>query len=222
MMEKQLVRFKELIERGRYLFHVHTDWTDGTSSLPEYCEAAKRLGFQSLIVVEHIRKEASYDFTAFLNLVERQRSIQNLEIAVGVEAKVLEDGKVDMPDTINSCIEVLAIAEHAFKGDADTLAEALCQAFKHYSKSGIPCVWVHPGLKLVRSFNAERAFKEVLQTALSNGVRIEYNLRHDLPPDWALSEVPRSSIVIGLDAHSVEEVERLTKVVLDQEMALKR
>lgn len=217
MTGKRPAQFEELLKRGRYLFHVHTDWTDGKSSLPEYCETARRLGFQSLIVVEHIRKEASYDFAAFLNFVERQRSIQNLEIVVGVESKVLEDGEVDMPDTISSCIEVLAIAEHAFKGDADTLAEALCRAFKHYSKGKIPCVWVHPGLKLLRSFNAERAFKEVLQIALSNGVWIEHNLRYGLPPNWTLCEVPRASLVIGLNAHSVEEVERFAKEALEKE-----
>lgn len=220
--EKQPARFEELLRRGRYLFHVHTDWTDGKSSLSEYCETARKLGFQSIIVVEHIRKEASFSFNAFLEFVEQQRRTQEVEIAVGVEAKILEDGTVDMPDTVSSHIEVLTIAEHSFEGDADMLAEALCRAFRHYSRGNIVCVWVHPGLKLLHSFNAERAFKDVLEVALSNGVFIERNLRYDLPPHWALSRVPRSSVVIGLDAHSVEEVKRLAKVVLDHEMELKR
>lgn len=207
--KRQPARFEELVRRGHYLFHFHTDWTDGKSSLPEYCEAARGLGFQSIIILEHIRKETSYDFATFLELVEQQRRMWDLGIVVGVEAKVLEDGTVDMPEAAGSHIEVLGIAEHSFGGDANVLAEALCQAFRHYSKGNLACVWVHPGLKLLRKFKAERAFEEVLEVALSNRVFIEHNLRYDLPPSWVLSRVPQSSVVVGLDAHSVEEVKRL-------------
>lgn len=218
MRRKQPDRFEKALERGKYLFHIHTDWTDGISSLSEYCEAAKKLGFKAIILLEHIRKRCSYNFDAFFKLAQQQESKHDVEIVVGVEAKVLPDGTVDMPDSIYSQIEVLGIAEHSFKGDAGMLAKALYQAARWCRELGFPCVWVHPGLGLLHTYNDRLAFQKIMDVALCNGLYIELNLRYNLPPEWALNKIPSRSIVVGLDAHSVEEVRRLARRVLDKEI----
>lgn len=217
MKGKQPDRFERALKRGSYLFHIHTDWTDGRSSLAEYCEAAKRLGFETIILVEHVRKKCSYDFDAFSKLAQQQELKHGVEIVLGVEAKVLPDGTIDVPDSVYSQIEVLGIAEHSFKGDASMLAEALYQALRRSSKLGFPCVWVHPGLGLLHRYNDRAAFQNAVDIALCNGLYIERNLRYNLPPKWALSEIPSRFILIGFDAHSVEEVQSLARRVLDEE-----
>lgn len=102
MTEKQPGQFEQALRRGRYLFHVHTDWTDGKSSLADYCVAAKKYGFQSIILAEHIRRDPTYNFWEFLQLVEEQQASHAIEIVVGMEAKVLPGGFLDIPDRVLS------------------------------------------------------------------------------------------------------------------------
>lgn len=218
VMGKQLGQFEQVIRRRRYLFHIHTDWTDGESTLADYCIAAKEIGFQSIILLEHVRRECTYDFRAFLRMVEEQRSAHAMEILVGAEAKILLDGSLDISETVLSNVQVLGIAEHGFQGDANTLVHALGRAFKSYRGAEFARVWVHPGLKLLqRQPMATQFFQKAMQLALEHEVYIEVNLRHKLPPESFLSLIPSSKAVVGLDAHSVGEVKGLGEIALGLE-----
>ena len=217
-MKKQPGQFEQVIQRGRYLFHIHTDWTDGKSTLADYCIAAKEIGFQNIILLEHVRKECSYDFRAFLRMVEEQRATHAMEILVGAEAKILLDGSLDISETVLANIQVLGIAEHGFQGDAFTLAHALGRAFESYRGAEFARVWVHPGLKLLqRRPMSMKFFQEIMQLALENEVYVEVNLRYKLPPKTFFSLIPSSKAVVGLDAHSVDEVKGISKIALDLE-----
>ena len=79
-------------------------------------------------------------------------------------------------------------------------------------------VWVHPGLKLLKQ-KANEMFQEVMHYALNYGVYIEVNLRYNLPPESFLLQIPASKLVIGLDAHSVDDVKKFGKKILDLEIA---
>ena len=217
-MEKQPGQFEQVIQRGRYLFHIHTDWTDGKSTLADYCIAAKEIGFQSIILLEHVRKECSYDFRAFLRMVEEERVTHAMEILVGAEAKILLNGSLDISETVLANIQVLGIAEHGFQGDASTLAHALGRAFESYRGAEFARVWVHPGLKLLqRRHMSMKFFQEIMQLALENEVYVEVNLRYKLPPKPFFSLIPSSKAVVGLDAHSIDEVKGLSEIALDLE-----
>jgi len=216
-MAKWLGRFEKMLRRGHYLFHVHTDWTDGKSSLADYCLSAKMMGFRSIVLTEHIRRKPSYDFRALLQLAREQQSIHGLEILVGVEAKVLPNGLVDVPEWILSEIDVLAIAEHSFQGDATTLADSLSKALDSFRNAEFARVWVHPTLGLLKKSAPEPLSHGVLQAALRAGAYIEVNLRYRLPPESLLASVTLSNVVIGFDAHSVADVERLAGEALHWE-----
>lgn len=221
MMGKHSDQFEEVLRRGRYLFHIHTNWTDGKNTLADYCVVAQKLGFKSVIIAEHIRRQCNYDFRAFLEAAERQRTNGRIDVIVGVEAKVVPGGFLDIPLWVLSKIKVLAIAEHSFEGDVYALARALMQVFKSLQNAEFARVWVHPGLKLLREYSAPKVvFQEVLHAALEYNEFIELNLRHRLPPELLLSRIPPSRVVIGLDAHSVEEVEVLAEEALRIEGAL--
>jgi len=215
---KQPGQFEQVIRRGRYLFHFHTNWTDGESTLADYCKAAKEVGFQSIILLEHVRKECSYDFLALLQIVEEQRAAYGIDILVGAEAKILPDGSLDISERVLSNIQVLGIAEHGFRGDVSTLVHALGQAFESYQGEAFARVWVHPGLKLLQwQPMSPQFFQEAMRLALEHELYIEINLRYKLPPEPFISLIPSSKAVVGLDAHSVDEVKGLGEIVLDIE-----
>jgi len=168
--------------------------------------------------LEHVRKELSYDFRAFLRMVEEQKAAHGMEILVGAEAKILRDGSLDVCKTVLSNIQVLGIAEHSFRGDMHALVRALGRAFGSYERAEFARVWVHPGLKLLRGqARSIEIFRETMQLALEHEVYIEVNLYYRLPPEPLLSFIPSSKAVIGLNAHSVDEVERLGEIALDLE-----
>jgi len=220
-MEKQPGQFERVIQKGHYLFHIHTDWTDGKSTFADYCIAAKEIGFQSVILLEHVRKECSYDFRAFLQMVEEQRAAHAMEILVGAEAKILPDGSLDISEIVLSNIQVLGIAEHSFQGDVHALVRALGQAFESYQGASFARVWVHPGLKLLQwQPMSNRFFQEVMQLALEHEVYLELNLRHKLPPESFHSLIPSYKAVVGFDAHCVNEVKDFAKIALDLESRL--
>jgi len=220
-MGKQPGQFEQFIRRGRYLFHIHTDFTDGRNTLSEYCRVAKETGFQSIILLEHVRSECSYDFRSFLRNVEEQRKINSMEILVGAEAKILLDGSLDVSEAILRDIQVLGIAEHSFQGDIHELAHALFRVVESYKGAGFARVWVHPGLKLLQYRPLSmKLFQQVIRLALEHDAYIEVNLRHKLPPESFLSFIPSSKAVVGLDAHSVDEVKGLSEMALDLEMKI--
>jgi len=210
-------RFEKTLRKGNYLFHIHTNWTDGQSSLSEYCAVAKEMGFQSIIVLEHVRRECTYDFQDFLRMVEEERVAHQIEILVGVEAKILPNGFVDVPEAILPHVQVLGIAEHSFQGKIAELSHALQLSFQHYQKIVPALVWVHPGLKLLKQLQAFKAFQETMKFALNVGAYIEVNLRYNLPPEPFLSQIPTYRLVIGVDAHSINEVKEFGKAILDLE-----
>lgn len=217
-MEERLGQFEQAIRRGRYLFHIHTDWTDGMNSLADYCITAKEIGFQTIILLEHVRKECGYDFRAFMRMVKENKSANDIEILLGAEAKVLPDGSLDISETILENIQVLGIAEHSFKGDTNTLFRALSRAFKSFQSAEFARVWVHPGIKLLqRQPESFRFFQKAIQIALDNKVYIEVNLYHKLPPEYFFSLIPLSKLVIGLDAHSVDDIKLFSEAAFDLE-----
>jgi histidinol phosphatase-like PHP family hydrolase len=218
---RQPGQFEQFIQRGRYLFHIHTDWTDGKSTLADYCIAAKEIGFQSMILLEHVRRECTYDFRAFLRMVEEQRSAHAMNILVGAEAKILPDGFLDISEAVLSDIQVLGIAEHSFRGDVNMLVHALGRAFESYRGAEFARVWVHPGLRLLQwQPMSPQFFQEAMRLALEHELYVEINLRYNLPPEPFISFIPSSKAVVGVDAHSVDEVKRLGEIILDLESTI--
>lgn len=214
-MGQSLELFEKVIRKYTYLFHFHTNWTDGKNSLADYCVVAKKFGFKSLVLLEHIRRSPSYEVSALLQEVAEHEERYGIVIIPGLEAKVLPGGSLDLPEEALANIQVLGIAEHSFQGNSRCLADALIHAFRIYSQWGVPLVWVHPGRRLLRTNDpdSQSLFAEVLMYALQIGVYVEFNLRYKLPPESERELVPYSRVVVGLDAHSVEDIKTIAGVV---------
>ncbi|MGQ9811726.1 MAG: PHP domain-containing protein [bacterium] len=221
-MIKNSRRFEQMIQEGRYLFHFHTLYTDGVSSLADYCAVAKDLGFQSLILTEHVRRECRYDFKALLRDIAECQETFGLPILAGIEAKVLPEGILDVPDVLIECIQVLGIAVHSFPGDAFQLAQTLVRVFKDVSNLEVTKVWLHPGVHaLERDLEALGYFEDLIQCALENKVFIEFNVKHQVPSTSVKKILPTNRVIVGIDAHSVDEVATYAGTVLEWQRKLK-
>jgi len=207
-MMDRLKTFSQVIEKGNYVFHLHTDLTDGSSNLSEYFVLASKLG-KFFIFTEHVRKEITYDWMDYIN------TIHEAGYLAGFEAKVMPGGDIDIGQKAYESSDVLAIAVHSFKVENyDILVSSLRRAFEDHLDDSVPLVWVHPTTsKTERRLvdNKEKYIDDVM-SGFEKDVWLESNVRRT---NFLNEEIERLSkkykIIIGLDAHSVDEVSSLLK-----------
>jgi len=111
-----LVEVKDL--RGD--LHAHTTATDGRNSLREMVEAARARGYEYVAITEHSRHltvahgldparlARQIDQIAALN-----RRRPGIRVLTGIEVDILDDGSLDLPDTILSRLDLVVAAVHS-------------------------------------------------------------------------------------------------------------
>lgn len=193
---------------GRYLFHLHTAYTDGTPQVADYFDLARSQALDRLIFLEHIRRRPTYDVGRFVAEVRAEADRTGLPALVGFEAKVLPGGDLDISPEHASLADIIGIAEHGFPADSarwsSSLHRVLAGAAGAFGERQV--VWVHPGLWLKRQGmwdTREAELRRLVSHAHSLGVRLEHNLRYGLLPSYLLAEA--GPWVLGADAHSLAD-----------------
>lgn len=194
-------------------WHCHTDYTDGRSSVDEYCRAARANGLSLLVFSEHVRRELDYDFDAFRRDVEGARATHDdLTVLVGCEAKALDrEGTLDVSDAVLDRVDVVTGVFHSF--DAVD-AEGYVEAATALVSNPVVDVFGHPTLLPTRrglDVTAEQ-WAPVAAAARDNDVAIEVNGRYDLPRGdiVAATAAAGATFVVGSDAHAAEELQTAT------------
>lgn len=200
MTTKLLEKFKSLLKTP-YLFHLHTNYSDGKASVDDYCSWAGKHGYKTLFFTEHVRKRMNYEFSLFLTDIERARNkFKKLAIWVGIEVNILPGGELDMPEDLSG-IEVICFACHSFTKDTPALEQALKRVFSDERWKKFVRVWAHPSS--VYRFIGERDkvsfLKNMIVFAQNKGVFIEHNKAYDTFPD--------KGYIVGQNAHSVDRLE---------------
>jgi len=204
---------KSSMFRGAYLFHVHTDRTDGKLSVQDYFTLAGQYGVSSIVFLEHIRKAPNYDVEAFISEIKYTAQMTGLTASIGFEAKLLPDGILDISESHLALAEVIGIAEHGFPDDLTVLKWAFSTALNSYTRDlgNKSVVWVHPGLwfrKRGLMHSHYQDYCSMLNEAQDAGVFIENNLRYGLVDESLSAGVAPSSLVLGADAHAQEDLQR--------------
>jgi hypothetical protein len=193
----------------RYLFHVHTSYTDGDFTPAQYVDFAKKAGTSTVVFLEHTRREPSYDVERFSAEVEHARC-ESVQTLLGFEAKLFPDGTLDINDDWVNRAAVIGMAEHAFPNDPGLLRDAVLNVIETYLPRWprVTFVWVHPGLCYrEHHLDEDEDFLRMLTKASEAGVLIEQNLRYGLPTSATAAKLPTSSLVTGVDAHSLADLE---------------
>ena len=208
---------KSSVFEGHYLFHLHTPLTDGRITIREYFEYASRNNVECLIFLEHIRQQPSYSVDDFIAQVRTIESEFRISAKIGFEAKLLQDGSLDISPEHLEQAEVIGIAEHGFPNDFGLLRTSLLSAIGYYRSllNSKEIVWVHPGLWFKKNNPVlldGREYIEMLLHAESQGVKIERNLRYNLAATGALENLNPSNVVIGADAHRMDDLKKWSEV----------
>jgi histidinol phosphatase-like PHP family hydrolase len=200
-------------QRGHYLFHVHTPYTDGRLTVAEYVDFAERSGADVVVFLEHIRRDPRYNVGRFCEEVRRAGDGGAVETVLGFEAKILPDGTLDIGDQLLNQAAVIGIAEHSFPEDPDLLREAFLQVAATYPRRWpkVDFIWVHPGLWYVKrrlTAGEDPRYRDMLRAARAAGIFIEKSLRWGVVDAATAATLPPESLVVGADAHTLPDLER--------------
>jgi DNA polymerase (family 10)/putative hydrolase len=196
-------RYKRYLLTGEW--HVHTSYTDGKSSVTEYCESALKHSIPLLAFTEHVTKKLNYDFDNLLNDIDKAKSKYDLIILSGCEVKVLPDGSLNVLDEIIERVDYPIFAFHAFPKDPDLFLNCLRKVILDPRLNA----WAHP-LSFFENNNINfdlQVIEEILRMMKQYNVLLECNRKHNgFPSKLAtLAHEIGVSVVKGSDIHSVND-----------------
>jgi DNA polymerase (family 10) len=100
--------------------HAHTLATDGQASIAEMAEAARQLGFDYLAITDHSRRLAMAHGLDPKRLRRQMEMIDafnaassGITLLKGIEVDILEDGKLDLPASVLSELDMVIGAVHS-------------------------------------------------------------------------------------------------------------
>jgi DNA polymerase (family 10) len=194
--------------------HLHTDATDGNATLEQMVYAARKRGFDYVAVTDHTRHlTIAHGMTPDrlarqIDAIDRLNdSVHGITVLKGVEVDILEDGTLDMPDSILQRLDLVIGAVHSQFGlsrakQTDRIRRAMDQ--RHFS------ILAHPSGRLLQ----ERAAMDVdlerlIRHAGERGCFLELNAQPQrLDLDDSYCRVAREAgvlVSINSDAHSEQQ-----------------
>jgi DNA polymerase (family 10) len=101
--------------------HVHSDWTDGTTTINAMAAGAQARGYEYMALTDHSRRVAMAHGLDAARLSRQIREVERLNeklkgftILTGIEVDILKDGRLDLPDSILARLDVVVAAVHSF------------------------------------------------------------------------------------------------------------
>ena len=208
---KKWQKYVQYLSRGDW--HVHTNYTDGKSTIFEYCEQAEKNGLELIAFTEHVRRNLDYNFDDFVAEVYSAKDKFDLEILAGCEAKVLDsEGTLDVSEEVLKECEVVLGAFHRFESIEK---KAYLIALKNMLSNPDIDIWAHPTLfaKKNKFTLSTKDIRDISTLSLKYSVLIEKNMKYNVP-DKVFQEIASKAgckFVNGSDAHQVSELLKLER-----------
>ena len=189
---------------------MHTTASDGKASVEEMAEAAKKLGYQYILITDHSKavtiangldeKRAEANIQ---RIHAARKKVKGIEIWAGAEVDIMGDGTLDYPDSLLKQFDIVLVSVHSrMNMPAEEMTDRLLKVLEN------PYVRImgHPtGRQILRrdpfQFNVEKVFA----AAKKHGVILELNgnpQRLDLSDRHVkLAKERGMKVIISTDAH---------------------
>jgi DNA polymerase (family 10) len=193
--------------------HAHTNATDGRNSLREMALAAKAFGLEYLAVTDHSRRLAMAHGLDPQRLAKQiaeiddlNRELKGITLLKGIEVDILEDGSLDLPDSILSKLDLVVGAVHSkFDLPRARQTERILKAMENPYFS----ILAHPTGRLLEEREPyEVDMLAVMRKAKRSGVVLEVNSqpeRLDLTDAHCrMAKEEGVLVAVNSDAHGVD------------------
>lgn len=176
----RLVRVEDL--RGD--LHAHSDFTDGRDTLRDMALAARARGYEYLAITDHSQRLAmvrGLDADRLLAQMEAidavNDSLGGVTLLKGIEADILEDGSLDLPDAVLARLDIRVCSVHShFRLSREAQTERLLRAMDNPYLN----VLGHPTGRLLGKREPYAVdMDRVLEGARQRGCFVEINAQPD-------------------------------------------
>jgi DNA polymerase (family 10) len=210
-------KLPELVDYGdlRGDLQIQTTWTDGSNSIEEMAEEAKRLGLEYIAITDHTKSLAmtgGSDEKKLLRQMEAvdkiNKSLKRITILKGAEVNINKDGTLDIDDDVLAKLDVVGIAVHShFNLSRKEMTERIIKAMHNPHAD----ILFHPTGRVIQKREPYDVDMDALiKTAKETGTVLEidaYPDRLDLKDEHIRKAVEAGvKLVIDSDAHSVNHI----------------
>lgn len=192
--------------------HVHTSWSDGASSIEEIAEAARRRGYQYLVISDHshglgiargLTPERLREQRAIIDELNRRWS--DFKLLQGAEVEIRADGSLDYPDEVLASLDLVIASIHTgLRQDRERITARVINAMRN------PYVDIigHPSGRILGQREESAVdMDEVLRVARETGTILEVDGtpdRLDLDDVYIRRAVEMGvKLAIDSDAHNL-------------------
>ena len=209
-----------LVERAdlRGFLHCHTKYSDGTNTVEQLATACRAAGYSYIGITDH-SAAASYAGGLTPDDLRRQADeidalnerLDGIRVLKGVEADILQDGRVDYDEQILGELDFVIASVHSrFAMGRDAMTARILAAMDNPSLT----ILGHPtGRLLLARDPYDVDMDAVIEKAAATGVALELNADpHRLDLDWRIAARARAAGVttsIGSDAHSLAGIDHM-------------
>jgi DNA polymerase (family 10) len=195
--------------------HVHSKWSDGTSTIEEIAKVAQKRGYQYVALCDHsksLKIAHGLDESRLMKQIEEidriNEKLKGFKILKGTELDILADGKLDFPDKILKRLDIAVAAIHSgFKQDKRKMTKRIIRALEN------PYIHIlaHPSGRLLGARDPyEVEVEELMEAAKKYAKALEINAyfeRLDLN-DIHCKKAKEMGIRVGIgtDAHHLDQM----------------
>jgi DNA polymerase (family 10) len=195
--------------------HVHSKWSDGTSSIEEIARAAQNRGYQYVAICDHsksLKIAHGLDESRLMKQMEEidriNEKLKGFQILKGTEVDILSDGKLDFFDKNLKKLDIVIAAIHSgFKQDKVKMTKRIIRALENPFVNMI----AHPSGRLLGARDPyEVEMDELMEAAKRYRKALEINAyfeRLDLD-DIHCRKAKEMGIrvAIGTDSHHLDQM----------------
>jgi DNA polymerase (family X) len=190
---------------------VHSTWTDGSNSIKEMADEAKRFGLEYIVISDHSRSLAMTGGLDEKGLSKQgaeidllNKSLDGFRILKGVELNIMKDGTVDIDDKALEKLDVVGAAVHShFNLSKEEMTQRVVRAVEN---PNIDIIYHPTARQLQKRDPVELDIEKIMEVAKTTGTVLDidsYPDRLDLK-----DELIKKAVEIGVkldissDSHS--------------------
>ena len=198
--------------------HVHTNATDGHNTLREMAEAAQARGYEYIAITDHSRRVTVANgldpqrLRKQIDEIDRlNQKLAGVTILKGIEVDILEDGTLDLPDSVLAELDIVVGAVHSkFELSKARQTERILRAMDHRYFTFL----AHPTGRLIQEREPyDVDMLRIVRKAKERGCFLELNAqpkRLDLLDVYCqMARDEGVLIAIDTDAHSTRDYDHL-------------
>jgi len=210
-------RLPKLVEERQIKgdFHVHSNWSDGTSTIEEVAKAARRKGYQYVAICDHtqsLKVARGLDESRLLKKLDEidrvNEKLKGFRILKGAEVDIKTGGGLDYPDRLLKKLDLVLVSVHSgFKQEKEKVTQRIVQALEN------PYIHIlsHPSGRLLGQREPYEAdWDEVMEAAKRCGKALEINAYFErLDLDDIRSHKAKEMgipLAIGTDTHHIDQL----------------